>query len=120
MDEIQTLQNQIEKDVISATEKTSVLKQVKPLESPSRQATEEIAPVEPQKIAAPLEQMLNSSQTSVQFGVSASDDGSGIKFKVVDKKTGEILREFPREDIQKIYDAASKKSGSGILIDSVG
>jgi len=70
-------------------------------------------------VSRSLEGILNESNTEVQFGVITEREGSNrINFKIVDKKTGEVVREFPSEEVVKMADKALKDSRQGILINS--
>ncbi len=52
------------------------------------------------EISKSLENALNASSKEVQFAVTAEEQsGNNINFKVVDKTTGEIVREFPSEEL---------------------
>ena len=57
---------------------------------------------EARKIAEDLQRALNNSrETVIRFKASASDaeNSSQFKFQVVDKDTGEVVRQFPPEDM---------------------
>jgi uncharacterized FlaG/YvyC family protein len=72
-------------------------------------------------LAQRLEQVLNeSSQTEVQFSVSAQEgEGSNsLSLRVVDKETGEVVREFPSEEIRSLARREDLASGQGIFVDS--
>lgn len=58
-----------------------------------------------------------STTTSVEFGKSDSPTG-GIKFKIIDNVSGEIIREFPKESLKKAVDVSKMQSLSGVLLDS--
>ncbi len=72
-------------------------------------------------VAKRLEKVLNdSAQTQVQFSVSA-EEGSGtnsLSLRVVDKETGEVVREFPSEEIRNLARREDFASGQGIFVDS--
>jgi len=54
--------------------------------------------LEPKRLASKS----NNPQTSIRFTVAdEGEDNSEINFQVVDKNTGEIIREFPKEDLIK-------------------
>lgn len=70
-------------------------------------------------VSRSLEGVLNESNTEVQFSVMTEREGSNkINFKIIDKKTGEVVREFPSDEVVKMADKALKDSRQGILVNS--
>lgn len=70
------------------------------------------------ELVEPIKEFFNSNATNVKFGVFNSEKNSEIAFKVLDAKTGEVIREFPEEEITKLYESTRSSNGLGILVDS--
>ena len=71
-----------------------------------------IQPVVPQ--AAPVEPPAADIQDAVDFRLVIEEDaasGSYI-YKTVDRRTGEVIQQFPREDVLKFQDAQGYNAGS--------
>lgn len=78
----------------SSSKVTPETKSATPVPVPGRNG--ELTREEAETIAKGLEQSLNTIQ--VRFGVSVGEDArTGLHFKVVDKETGRVIREFPPE-----------------------
>ncbi|HMO16816.1 MAG TPA: flagellar protein FlaG [Oligoflexia bacterium] len=72
------------------------------------------------EISRSMEQALNKSSTRVQFRVKADAEGvNPITFRVINENTGEVLREFPSEEVQKIAKNAREQTLQGLMVDSV-
>ena len=113
MEEINSLQSKIETLFSNSEYKIAGQNKVKENRDNSANVSKEIDQhnnVEPSELAGSIEKILNASQNTVKFGVDASGNSSGIKFKIVNDETGEILREFPKEDISKLMDVGAKQS----------
>lgn len=75
-----------------------------------------------EKLSKRLEQALNNvAGTKVSFGVEtvAQEDTGDINFRVVDKDTGETVREFPPESLYSFEKALASDSSTGLLVDVV-
>lgn len=60
----------------------------------------------------------NNGKTSVKFDVQAQREGEHLlSFRVVNEDTGEVIREFPPEELVKAHLGLDKKSG--MLLDSL-
>ncbi len=69
--------------------------------------------------ARELEAKIKSvSNTQVQFGVEVAEgkEDNDLNFKVVDKRTGKTLREFPPESLSKVKSGVSESNGVGLLL----
>ncbi|HQH28313.1 MAG TPA: flagellar protein FlaG [Oligoflexia bacterium] len=77
------------------------------------QVTEETAA----RLAERLERMMNDIHgTQVKFRVERIAKGEGsLSFAVVDRESGEIIREFPPEQVKTVLDGI--QSGYGLLVD---
>ena len=74
------------------------------------------------KLSQRLEQALNTvAGTKVSFGVEkvTQGDSGDINFRVVDKDTGETVREFPPESLYSFEKALANNSETGLLVDVV-
>jgi uncharacterized FlaG/YvyC family protein len=72
------------------------------------------------EISRSMERALNKSSTKVQFSVKTEEEGTNpITFRVINEKTGEVLREFPSEEVQKLAKNAREQAMQGLLVDSV-
>ena len=74
-----------------------------------------------EKVSKRLEQALNNvAGTKVSFGVeTVAQDTGDINFRVVDKDTGETVREFPPESLYSFEKALASESSTGLLVDVV-
>lgn len=71
------------------------------------------------KISKSIENALNASSKEVQFAVSPEEKSPNkISFKVVDKSTGEVVREFPSEEIRSLEEKATAHLTQGLILDS--
>ena len=71
------------------------------------------------RISQSLENALNANSKEVQFAVTPEEKaGNKINFKVVDRSTGEIVREFPSEEVRNMAEKAFSNIPHGLLIDS--
>jgi uncharacterized FlaG/YvyC family protein len=78
----------------------------------------EMSLADAKKISRSLENALNASSKEVQFDVSAEEKaGNRINFRVVDRSTGEIVREFPSEEVRRIAEKALANMQQGLLFD---
>lgn len=122
MDEIFSLQSKIETLFSNSEYKSAGKKSVKESEIFSANLIDESDQqinLDTKELAGSIERVLNASQNTVKFGVDASGDSSGIKFKIVNEETGEILREFPKEDIRKLREIVAKQAEVGVLVDTI-
>jgi uncharacterized FlaG/YvyC family protein len=71
------------------------------------------------EISRSIEIALNNSNKEVQFSVTPEElSGNKINFRVIDSSTGEVVREFPSEEVQGIADKALNQVKQGLLVDS--
>jgi uncharacterized FlaG/YvyC family protein len=101
------------------------------ISTPSPYATQKadspkISKEEAKQIAAEIEQALNKQKdTIIKFDVSLVEEekqGSNeFRFKIVERKTGRIVRQFPPEDIFGLKERVTKNPAptSGVIIDQV-
>lgn len=68
-------------------------------------------------LVLPINNFFDRNRTNVRFSSSESSENSEIRFTVVDAKTGEIIKEFPEENISKLYEITQISSGVGLLVD---
>jgi uncharacterized FlaG/YvyC family protein len=71
------------------------------------------------EISRSIEIALNNSNKEVQFAVTPEElSGNRINFRVIDSSTGEVVREFPSEEVQRIAEKALSQVQQGLLVDS--
>jgi uncharacterized FlaG/YvyC family protein len=73
---------------------------------------------EAKELATRFESAVNSTQ--VKFKVSLEERGNNvINFQVIDRETGQVIRQFPAEELkEKEQKLAQAGDGSGLLFDS--
>lgn len=70
------------------------------------------------QVSKALESALNAKNQEVQFNVDVDDSpGTNINFRVVNRDTGEVIREFPSEEVGKIAEKALSNMEQGLLFD---
>ena len=67
------------------------------------------------RIANDLERVM--SNTQVQFRVLNDNKGGALNFAIVDRETGEVVREFPPRTVRELTEKGSLESGHGLLVD---
>ncbi len=71
---------------------------------------------EGQKLVDELNEYMDDLQTSLGFSVTRDDENPAqIVFQIKDRKTDEIIRQIPSEEIQKIKDKMNELTG--LLLD---
>lgn len=75
-------------------------------------STEKSAEISPEAAVERLERAVNSNE--VRFNIS--DEGDVMKFQVVEKGTGRILRQFPSDELPDLLERADKGS---VLIEGI-
>ena len=90
-------------------EKASIAAEKKQTESAQKAAED---------AAKSFEDLINKiSPTQVKFGVSVSAEvGKAINFRVVEKESGKVVREFPPESLREMKTMADRNGGNGLLI----
>lgn len=87
--------------------------------SPETPKTKEDA----EQVAKDFEEFLNTTHdTVIRFRVSVTDEeqNAGFRFQVVDRETGQIVRQFPPDDIIGLKSrVATAAQGQGVLFDSL-
>ena len=72
------------------------------------------------ELAVRLEKAINAAfGKEIRFNVSAEKSQSNrFNFQVVDSKTGEVVRQFPSEELTKVASGIEDRGGQGLLVDS--
>jgi|GEM_PF-4102784 len=71
-----------------------------------------------EQAAKQLENIMN--RTAVQFRVSLTNNDNTLNFRVVDIKTGKVIREFPQGEMPELIEKATRASNGvgGMFVDS--
>jgi uncharacterized FlaG/YvyC family protein len=72
------------------------------------------------KLAARLEQAINDAfGTSVRFSVSPREEGpDSVSFQIIEKESGEVLREFPEDEVRQLVTREDIQTGQGIFVEA--
>lgn len=72
------------------------------------------------KLAKQLEKALNDAfGTKVRFNVaSQADSGDAFSFQIIEKESGEVLREFPEDTVRSLVSREDLELGQGVFFDT--
>ncbi len=73
---------------------------------------------EAERIVRDLEEILKDvSPTALKFEVSQEEnDDSAFSFKVIDRETGKVIRQFPPDEALSVLMKLDSKNGAGLIL----